>query len=107
MFWLSTAILLQAAQPTLPYVGTRKTKVDGAEFRVTIKEDGSMIVAAKSIVIYRNQQRHDRMHIAVRDLTGCDIGDEWWEGTKLRGKLACGAPRAAHPAEPTAPGSVQ
>lgn len=63
--------------------------LDGRTFRVHV-EGRSVTVANKAFLTRRSPERADQMRRAVKAATGCEIGDSYWEGTKLRGLLDCG-----------------
>ena len=98
MLVLLIAAMLQLGSPSRsspltdapkPWVGKRIVELGKQRYRVTIKDTGEVVVVSKAVFSRRNVQMHDEMLQAVRQATGCRLGQELWEGNALHGKLAC------------------
>lgn len=74
-------------------------KVDGRAFRVEVTGQ-DVRVAQKAAFTKVSLKARARMREAVRQATGCSIVDDYWNLTKLEGRLDC-------PASPGSPASRQ
>lgn len=88
-------MLLMAIAMFSTAVGSTIVEVGKAKYRVTVKDEEVKVVS-KAIVGNRSRERHDQMHQAVRQVTGCTLVDESWHDATLVGKLDCSA--SAQPA---------
>lgn len=80
-----------------PFVGSKKIHVGKSQYRVEIKDDGRVLVAPKSIILYASERRLDEMHEAVKRLTGCEMIRPVYMGNTVRGTLQCQVPSANAP----------
>lgn len=78
--------LAAAAAPSADYES--KVEIDGRTFRVHV-EGQAVTVADKAFITRRSPQRGEQMRRAVQLVTGCEVRDSYWEGSKLRGILDC------------------
>jgi hypothetical protein len=68
---------------------TQHVVVDGARYRVTVKE-GVAIVARKSLLVTYTVEERDRQRRAAEQVTGCRLVDEMPnQGGITMGKLDC------------------
>jgi hypothetical protein len=72
-----------------PYIGDRIAQLGKQSYVVRIKSTGEVIVSSKAMLQRRNAQLHEQMLQAVQQVTGCQLAEEIWMGTKIHGKLAC------------------
>ena len=83
---LLTSLLLIAA----PLAEKQETKVDinGGTYRVLVRDE-EIVVARKAFMTRRSPEEREAMREAARKVTGCEMGDAYWDGSRLVGKLAC------------------
>ena len=74
-----------------------KVEVDGKSFRIEVRGD-EVEVYPKGIFAAQTPKQRSRMKQAVTDATGCDIGDPYWEETRLVGEFVC--PEGVEPTPP-------
>lgn len=67
-----------------------KVQIDGKTYRVKVV-GRSFGVFDKSLVSMRTPERGDAMRRAVRQATGCEPKDEYWEQAHMKGLLTCPA----------------
>ncbi|WP_208633029.1 hypothetical protein [Rhizorhabdus wittichii] len=68
---------------------THHVVIDGARYRVTVK-DGTAIVARKSLLVTYTLEERDRQRRAAEQVTGCRLVDEMPnQGGITMGKLDC------------------
>jgi hypothetical protein len=84
-------ILALAALAEPPAKTEIKVKVDGTTYRVLTRGD-EVVIANKSFMTRRSPSQRDAMRKAAKDATSCEIKDDYWEGSRLVGKLMCGHP---------------
>lgn len=65
-----------------------KVQIDGKTYRVKVV-GRSFGVFDKSLVTVRSPERGDLMRRAVREATGCEPKDEYWEQAHMNGLLVC------------------
>jgi transcriptional regulator of nitric oxide reductase len=89
---LLTSLLVIAA----PLAEKQETKVDidGATYRVLVRNE-EVVVARKAFMTRRSPEEREAMRAAARKVTGCELGDAYWEGSRLVGKLSCSEPAPA------------
>lgn len=63
-------------------------KVDGRAFRVEVQGE-EVRVAQKAAFAKVSLEARARMRAAVKVATGCSITDDYWNSTKLEGRLDC------------------
>ena len=83
---IATLLILAAAQPAL---GTTKTKIGERTYRVTVERE-QVVVANKGLVTIKSLDERDRARQAVRQVTGCELADDMWQGSQIVGRLRCG-----------------
>lgn len=65
-----------------------KAKVDGKSFRVRVQGDTVKSIP-KAAIAGQSVQQRDRLRAAVLAATGCEIVDDYWDESRLAGKLKC------------------
>lgn len=68
-----------------------KVEVGGATYRV-LQRGPEVVVSAKAFMTRRSPQARDAMREAVLKATSCQLTDDYWEGSRLVGKLQCPTP---------------
>lgn len=68
-----------------------KVKVDGKSFRVRVQGDQVKAIP-KGMIAGQSISQRDTLRAAVFVATGCQIVDDYWDESRLAGKLACSAP---------------
>lgn len=98
---LAIGLVISAAAPVLAQTSpilspvkvagpqNRTVSVGNSRYRVKVREDGSVIVVSKAILVGRTMQMRDGMREAVTVATGCKLIDELWVENALQGRLAC------------------
>ncbi len=93
MQWAAFVAAYLAAGPAAAVEDSfeRKVEVDGSTYRVNVKRN-VVTVAKKSLVVRYSIDERDKMRLAVKQATGCNVVDEIANGAKLKGKLLCDEP---------------
>ena len=102
MLFAAALSFLSMSLAATPASGNYKVEVDGKTYRVKVQ--GTQVgVFNKSLVSYRSPEIRDVMRRAVREAVGCNIRDDYWEGSHLVGMLECSANEAVPPKTPASP----
>lgn len=90
-----TALIITTS-PTLPAWAANeapkainyKVKVDGKSFRVRVQGDQVKAIP-KGMIAGQSISQRDTLRAAVLAATGCKIVDDYWDESRLAGKLKC------------------
>jgi hypothetical protein len=87
MFVACSIVFASSALADAP-IANYKVKVEGKSFRVRVQGDTVKSIP-KAAIAGQSLAQRDRLRAAVVEATGCKIVDDYWDESRLAGKLQC------------------